>query len=520
MSTYTEPFVSSAARAPRRSVSAFKALAFVVLAYAAILPFAALPLPRSPTFVSTLEGMICLADVLTAAFLYSQFWMTRSRAMLMLASGYSFTALLVVVHLSTFPLVFSPTGLLGTGPQGTGWLFITWHLGFSVAVCLYVVLKDADNTENPVRQPPARAICLSLLTVSCMVILLTLLLTAAREHLPKLVLDGLWFSPLGHFATGVDLVIAMVALLLLAIRQTSMLDRWLMVSLCALVAELTLISFVVHGRYDLGFYAERAFALVSSAAVLAALHAEVAGGYSRAVHRLTTLRHERESRLVSIQGAAGAIAHEIKQPMAAIALEADTAREYLGRTPPDIEEVRESLAAIASNAVRASEVITNIRSALKSDSVEMVPLKLNDIITEALNRMREEFDARAVRVELSLAAELPAVRGHRGQLLQVFLNLLANAIDALENVTSGGRLIRIESAPLSTDRIVVRVEDSGSGIDPRIAGGIFDLFATTKPSGMGLGLTLCRLIIEQHGGEIVASSPAGPRFQVFLPTAQ
>ena len=136
---------------------------------------------------------------------------------------------------------------------------------------------------------------------------------------------------------------------------------------------------------------------------------------------------------------------------------------------------------------------------------EMKDIDLNEIVAESVRQMRDDFEMRSIAVEVSSETSLPGVTGHKGQLVQVLLNVLRNAMDAL----GGGaairdRRVRIEIARHGRDRVVIKVSDTGPGVEPQIAGEILELFKTTKPSGMGLGLKLCRLIVEQHGGEIVA----------------
>jgi signal transduction histidine kinase len=282
-------------------------------------------------------------------------------------------------------------------------------------------------------------------------------------------------------------------------------------------AELALVCFFIPERYSLGFYVRDVYWLMSSVVLLVALHAEVAREYSHALQALLGAKRDRESRLLSIQGATGVLAHEIKQPISAIALEVETARRYLLKGPPNLEEVRESLDTIAHSALRVSEVITTIRDVIKRDDQEMKAVDLNEIVADALSQMRGELEAHEITVELSSKADLPRIKGDRRQLLQALLNVLRNAVEALSGVTGRKRVVRIETGPRGVDRIFIKVQDSGPGIDPKIAGEIFDMFKTTKPSGMGLGLALCRIIIEQHGGEIVASSPGGAQIQIFLP---
>ena len=502
MSTDFDGFVSTAqVTRPERAV-ALRVLAILAVGYSISAPFFTLPLTPFPAFVPTMGGTVSMGYLLTAVLLCGQFAMTRSRAVLVLASGYMFLGLVAVVRIATFPGVFSPTGLLGAGLQTAPWLYVISHLGFPAAVAGYAILKDRAQRRDAIRSSASNAICWSLIVVFGLIFVVTWAVTAGKNYLPPLLLDGIRVSPLAHYAAAFDLAMLAIALALLIARQRSILDQWLTISLSSMGAELALIGYFTPDRYSVGFYAAGVLALLSSLAVLAALHAEVGRQYSRLVNSLLVMRREQESRMLSVQGATGVLAHEIKQPLSAIALEAETARRYLRQRSPNLEEVGVSLEAIASDAIRASEVITTIRKLLKHDDQEMRPVDLNGIVADVLDHMREELEAHAVAVELSLMAGLPAMRGNKGQLVEVLLNLLRNAVEALAEVTSRKRVVRIQTGVRGRHTIIVRMEDTGPGFDPNIAGEIFDWFKTTKSSGMGLGLALSRIIVEQHGGEI------------------
>jgi uncharacterized membrane protein len=224
MSIDAETFVSTATPTAQQRAWAFIALATVVLAYGALAPFFALPLERIPSFIPTSEGMTSIADLLTAVFLYSQFSITRSRAKLVLASGYVFAALVIAVRIATFPGAFSSTGLLGAGPQTASWLYVIWHFGFPVAIFSYVVLKDGRHFKDTIRSSAPNAICLSLMVVVGLVLTITWTVTARSSYLPQLVLDGIQLSPLVRYAAGFNLSVAVLTMLLLVIRQKSILD--------------------------------------------------------------------------------------------------------------------------------------------------------------------------------------------------------------------------------------------------------------------------------------------------------
>jgi signal transduction histidine kinase len=148
------------------------------------------------------------------------------------------------------------------------------------------------------------------------------------------------------------------------------------------------------------------------------------------------------------------------------------------------------------------------------------PVDVNEMILGALRSLRGELDVHGVTTRIELTSELPPVMGHSGQLQEVILNLLRNGIEAMDTVKGGNRVLRVQTAHNGRDAIAVAVEDTGPGIDPKKLDGIFDAFVTTKPQGMGLGLAICRMIIERHGGQLTASSNGncgGALFQFVLP---
>ena len=235
---------------------------------------------------------------------------------------------------------------------------------------------------------------------------------------------------------------------------------------------------------------------------------------------LADLQRERDNKLMNLEAMAASIAHEVRQPLSAIATSGNAALRFLGRTPPDHKEVRSSLSRIISNSHRASQVFDNIRAfAGKVDKGHEL-IDMNEIVLEVLHTLRGELKDRVITVRTELTSQLPLVMGHRGQLHEVLLNLVRNAIEAMDAIKDGRRVLQARTERHDgRDEIVVAIEDSGPGIDPEKLDGIFDAFVSTKPQGMGLGLAICRMIIDRHGGQLSASSGKrrGAVFQFILP---
>jgi signal transduction histidine kinase len=253
--------------------------------------------------------------------------------------------------------------------------------------------------------------------------------------------------------------------------------------------------------------------------VLLGLLTETMRLYGKLSMALRTLQVERDNKLLSAQAATAAMAHEVRQPLAAIAAYGSTALLYLQKVPPDLGEAREVLEHLIGGCHRASEVIEGIRSLFRKTDHAGQPIDLNEIILDVIRSHQDQLTRRGVETRRELMDGLPLVRGHRAQMQEVVANLVNNAIEAMEGTTDRDRLLRVKTTR-RRDAIAVEIEDTGRGIDPTRLGEIFAAFVTTKPHGTGLGLAICQMIVEHHGGRLRASSDgaSGARFEFVLPT--
>jgi C4-dicarboxylate-specific signal transduction histidine kinase len=228
---------------------------------------------------------------------------------------------------------------------------------------------------------------------------------------------------------------------------------------------------------------------------------------------------ERATRLSTMGQLTASIAHEINQPLAAIITNADACLLWLEADRPDVEEARQAATRIVRNGHRAGNIIKSVRALTRKSAPEMVPLDINDVIREVIVLMGGEFRRRDVRVETSLSSDLGSVNGDRVQLQQVVLNLIMNGIEAMADSARGQRRMQIRSGKAESGGVLVAIADLGLGIDPARADRLFEAFVTTKPEGMGMGLSICRSIIDAHGGRLWASPnlPNGTVFQFALP---
>lgn len=262
------------------------------------------------------------------------------------------------------------------------------------------------------------------------------------------------------------------------------------------------------------------------ALVLAALFAErrqheavLNVSKARLARAKRVLERERDNKLMNLEAALAAIAHEMKQPLMAIATKGAAGRRFLERTPPDIARAKTILEEMVSASFRADEIFKNLRALFRSGDQQRRPTDVNGVASEVLHLLDGQLRAHDIMVRTDFASDLPSVLGHGGQLQEVIHNLIQNAIDALAAPAATSRVLRVKTERQGPEAIAVSVEDSGPGFDPRKKSEIFEAFVTTKTNGMGLGLAICRIIVERHGGQLAASSDGrtGALFQVVLP---
>jgi len=233
----------------------------------------------------------------------------------------------------------------------------------------------------------------------------------------------------------------------------------------------------------------------------------------------TDLAHA--SRLTTMGEFTASLAHEVKQPIAAIVTDANTCVRWITRDEPDLKEAREAAWRIVKDAKRASEIINRVRLLFKKGTPQRELVDVNEVAREMIVLLGDEASRHFISIRTELAEDLPHVIGDRVQLQQVLMNLTMNGIDAMADV-DGGRELVINSQPVRDGQLMVSVSDTGAGLPPGLAGHIFDAFFTTKPHGTGMGLRISRSIVESHGGRLWADEniPRGASFCFTLPTVE
>jgi C4-dicarboxylate-specific signal transduction histidine kinase len=227
------------------------------------------------------------------------------------------------------------------------------------------------------------------------------------------------------------------------------------------------------------------------------------------------------SRVATLGEISATIAHEVNQPLAAIVANGQACLRFLRHDDPDLDDVRGAVEWIVKDGNRAADVIQRVRSLMKKADTRMLPLDINATIQEVAALLQRELTAQNVLLRLELQPGMPAVVVDRVQIQQVIINLIMNGIEAMQAMTDQSRVLVIQSCPDEASRILVAVKDSGVGLDESAADRLFEAFFSTKPGGLGMGLSICRSIVEVHGGRLWATGNGGEpgaTFQFALPT--
>jgi C4-dicarboxylate-specific signal transduction histidine kinase len=216
------------------------------------------------------------------------------------------------------------------------------------------------------------------------------------------------------------------------------------------------------------------------------------------------------------------IAHEVNQPIAATLMNAATAARWLARQPPNLEEARQAIDHIISDGKRAAEIVSRIRDFSKKSTAQNDELEINEAILEIMGLTRVATSEHGVLVKMQLSDGLPPILGDKIQLQQVILNLIMNAIEAMSEVTEGSRELLISTSQAEADGVLVAVSDTGPGLPQDNPERLFEAFYTTKASGLGMGLAICRSIVQNHGGRLWAApnEPHGAVFRIMLPVGE
>jgi signal transduction histidine kinase len=491
-----------------------RALAAVLVSVAVFLaaaPFAKLPLAQIGAFIPIYESALVINDLITAVLLFGQFGILRSRALLVLACGYLLTAFMAVAHALTFPGLFSPTGLVGAGPQSTAWLYMFWHGGFPLLVIAYALLKgEARDTTGAAT---GMAVLASVAAVLVAVCGLTLLATAGQNALPA-IMQGNHYTPAMIVVVSSVWVLSLVALVVLGRRRPhSVLDLWLMVVMCAWIFDIALSAVLNAGRFDLGFYAGRIYGLLAASFVLIVLLLENSVLYSRLVEAHESERRKTAELLAAnkdLDAFSHSVAHDLRSPLRAVDGYARMLEEaYAGGMDA---EGRRLLGVVRASSQLMGRLIDALLdfARLGRQPLKTRPVELDELVNQVIDELRANVGGRSIEFAVG---KLGTTVADPALLKQVLANLLGNAIkftrDRNPAVVEVG--CRKEAETGATN--VYYVKDNGAGFDMRYSDKLFGVFQrlhrADEYEGTGVGLSIVQRVIIRHGGRVWADSRPG-----------
>jgi len=500
---------------------AFGVVIFFTAIFVAVVPFATTQLARIDAFILATQSIVLFADLITAVFLFAQFSIEPQRAVLVLAGGYIFSGLFAFLQTLDFPGAYSATGLISGTPSGAVWLFSFWRITFPLAVIAYVLLKDAnENASRIINSDPGRLIAITIACVLAGTAFLTWIV--AGGYLPTLYVDATRQTPFVQYFAGAMWLLNAIAIVLLFLRRRTVLDVWLIVAVYVAIPDLGLAFLYPVVRFSAGWYMAKTYILIASCTVLVVLLWETTMLYARLASAIILQRRERANRLMSVEAATGAIAHEINQPLAAVSLHCSAAFNWLKGTSPDLEEARTCLTDAIRETNRAGEVVSSIRGLFKTSAPRRTTIEMDHVVRQVLAMVDDDLHVHGITVSTELREGLPQIVGDRTQLQQVILNLVKNAIEAMVAGSTSTRALRLTTSQNGNSSVSLSVQDTGPGINPEKETHVFDPFFTTKAvgKGTGQGLSIARsIVVEKHGGRIEVDSREGQgtTFTISLP---
>jgi signal transduction histidine kinase len=491
----------------------------LLVAAALIAPFASIQLGRVDAFIPVLQTALTIADLITATLLFGQYSIQPQRALLILASGYIFSGSFAFLQTLAFPGGYAPAGLIGDGLNSPAWMYVLWHTAFPAAILVYALSKDATRAVRPGRAAIA-GIGITIACVLSMIAGLTWMVTTKAEYLPSFyITDARFQTPLGNQANVALLLWSFTAFAVLLFRRRTILDLWLMLTLLAYSPNFLVAIIGSSVRFTIGWYAARCFVLVGSCMLLGVLLIETMFLYSRLASAVILQRRERTNQLSNVEVITGAIAHELRTPLGAIALNASTALSQLRSNPPELEDIEDILSDIEDESHRAGAIISSIREMTTKATVRGALTSAEVVGQDALKLLKHDLQINEISVSTDFQGNLPKVRMDGVELQQVLLNLIRNAIDAMSSSPPEARRLLLETKFDGQSTVLMSIQDSGPGISVEDRERIFDPFFTTKPSGMGLGLAVSSALVANHGGKLrlVNSGSDGSIFELAIP---
>jgi signal transduction histidine kinase len=485
----------------------------------AVMPFANLPLAHFTAFIPVYATAMAIIDLTTAALIFAQFWVVRWTWLLVLGCGFLFTGLIAIPYGLAFPEGFAPSGLLGSGSQTAAQLSLCTRWASPIAVIAAVLVRDHTHaTAGAWRRPPGLTIALCVVLITAAVCALTWAVAANEHLLPRISVNSL--------QDNLALLLPVIALTLVAFalmwtRGRSVFDLWLMIMCSAWLLDLALVI-IGNSRYTLGWYAGRFFQLQAVFIVLLLLLSEQTALYANMARASVVRLGTRQERQIAMDMMAASIGHEIKQPLTGLLFNAEAGLCQLKGVEPGPEDTRAILADIVADGRRIQDIVGGVRKMFRESAHDRQLLDINRVVRDVLATVSLELRQQHVTVKTDLDNDLSPVLADRGQLHQLFLNLVTNALEAMDAVRDRPAVLRLTSGIVAgSSDIAVTVEDTGLGMPDKDDGRVLHPFYSTKAAGTGVGLTICSFILKAHGGNlhIGANKPHGTIMRVVLPGA-
>ena len=525
-----------ASRGERRLLAAVVLLSVVTLL--AVAPFAKQRLPQIAAFLPVYQSALVVCDLVTATLLFGQFAILRSRALLVLAGGYLFSAAMAVLHALSFPGLLSPAGVFGSGPQTTAWLYFMWHAGFAAALVAYALLPRAAG-PGPRAGSAGGVIAAAIAVALAAAVALMLLATAGHDFLP-VIMRGDEDSPAKYAVAWATWLTTLAALpLLWRRRPLSVLDLWLTAVVCAWLCDVALAAVFNAGRFSLGWYAGRVYGLAASSFVLAVLLLENGELYARLARALEGERSERrraEERTEQLDEANASLEHRIAERTAelerssrelheiatagASAREQEksrVARELHDELAQALTALKMDLAWLKERAPRGDGVGAKLEemhalldatvAATRRISADLRPLVLDDLGLVAATQWLVEGFRQRHGIECTLLIDPPGLELGDPHATAVFRIVQ----ESLTNVARHAGASRVEvELRLGSDAIRVRVRDDGRGFEPA---------GPRRPASFGLVGLRERAHLVSGRIEIDTAPGRGTTVEVWIPLA-
>jgi signal transduction histidine kinase len=493
----------------------------MVVAAAAIAPFASIQLGRVDAFIPVLQTTLSIADLITAALLFGHYSIQPQQALLAVASGYVFSGCFAFLQTLAFPGGYAPAGLIGDGSNSASWIYVLWQTTFPAAIVVYAFSKDAIGIRTPVGRSTKANITVTVAGVLAAVAGLTWIVTTKTDYIPIFYTNDINVQT--RFGNQVNFLLWLwcaTALAVLFARRRTVLDLWLMVTLLGCMPNFLVAIIGSSVRFTVGWYAARGFVLVSSCILLTVLIIETMFLYSRLASAVTLQRRESANRLLSVEAVAGAFAHELNSPLGAIALNASTGLAMLRSRRRGLEDIENILTDIEADGHRAAATIASIRELTTGMNDQEALTNADHAAKLALRLLEHDLQINQVSVGTEFQSNLPEVQMDGIKLQQVLLNLIRNAVDAMSSSPADARRLELKTSLGARSTVLISVQDSGPGISAEDRLRIFEPFFTTKPNGMGLGLAISSTLVARSGGKLrlVKSESDGSVFELAIPT--